>query len=282
MKTVGLIANLKKKNASRVSGKLEDWLKERDLKVVRETEGRGKLKRADLVIALGGDGTLLHTTHLVGSSQIPLLGVNLGGLGFLTEITLKELYPVLRKILKGKFEIEERMMIKATIGNQSSAVKKSGSLVALNDIVINIGTLARVINLEIYINGEYISTYTADGLIISTPTGSSAYSLSAGGPLLNPRMKAIILTPICPHALAIRPLVISQEEKVRILVKSDHNDIKLTVDGQESFSLNSGQKIEIEKAPYSLKLVKPEKKSFYEILRKKLNWGGLKIENQDL
>jgi NAD+ kinase len=191
----------------------------------------------------------------------------LGGLGFLTEITLKELYSVLRKILQGRFEIEERMMIRAIIGKRSP---EAADLVALNDIVISIGALARIINLEVYIDEKYISTYTADGLIISTPTGSSAYSLSAGGPLVNPQMKAIILTPICPHALAIRPLVISEEEKVRILVKSDHNDIRLTVDGQKSFRLDSGQRIEIEKADYSLKLVKPEKRSFYEILREKL------------
>ncbi len=279
MKIIGLVVNLRKKGASNVSKRLECWLKERNLRVVKEGEGIRKLKRADLVIALGGDGTLLHTARLIGPSQIPLLGVNLGGLGFLTEMTLKELYPVMRKILKGKFGIEERMMIKAVIGKRAS---RSPELIALNDIVISIGKLARVINLEIYINDEYISTYTADGLIVSTPTGSSAYSLSAGGPLVNPRMKAIILTPICPHALAIRPLVISGEEKVKILVKSDHDEIRLTVDGQESLSLNSGQQIEIKKAPYSLQLIKPEKRSFYEILRRKLDWGGLKIENQNL
>ncbi len=271
MKTIGIIANLRKKNARVVTKELVEWLRKKGLEVIQEKEGIDKLKKATLVIALGGDGTLLHTAHLIAETQAPILAVNLGGLGFLTEVTLEELYHSLKKILKGDYALEKRMMIKAQVGEKE--------FMAVNDIVITTGALARVITLKISIDKEHLSTYSADGLIVSTPTGSSAYSLSAGGPIVNPQMKGIILTPICPHTLAIRPLVISENETVHITVKSNHNNGKITVDGQEGFALSQEEKIKVKKAPYFLNLVKPEKRSFYQILRTKLRWGGLKVES---
>jgi NAD+ kinase len=221
---------------------------------------------ADLVIALGGDGTMLHAVKVMADKDIPILGVNFGGLGFLTEITQQELYSSLKDVLNGKFDIEERMMLEAKINNSSYK--------ALNDVIITKGALARVISLKVLIDSEYLTTYQGDGIIAATPTGSTAYSLSAGGPIVIPDMKTIILTPICPHTLGVRPMVIPYLSKITIVIESHGEGITLTIDGQQGVNLNFQDKVDITYAKKSIKLIKPKKRSFYEVLRTKLKWGG--------
>lgn len=222
---------------------------------------------SDLIIALGGDGTMLHAVRWMADMDIPILSVNFGGLGFLTEITQQELYSSLKDVLNGKFAIEERMMLEAVIRGQTS-------FKALNDIVITKGVLARIISLKVLIDTEYLTTYQGDGMIVATPTGSTAYSLSAGGPIVIPDMKAIILTPICPHTLGVRPMVIPHLSKITIIIESDAQGIMLTIDGQQGVNLNLHDEVEITYAEKPIKLIKPKKRSFYEVLRTKLKWGG--------
>jgi len=283
MKKVGIILNLGREGASLIAKELLSWLQKRGLEALIEKEiaslahleeagvERARIsKEADLVIALGGDGTLLHAANLARERSIPILGINLGSLGFLTEITQTELYDSLTKILEGKFEVENRIMLEAKINDDLLESK------ALNDVIVTMGALARPIHLDVSIDNEYLGSYLSDGLIVATPTGSTAYSLSAGGPILNPLLRVLVVTPICPHTLAVRPIVISEEEEVSIFIRSDHEGVMLTIDGQEGHLLNSGDQIVVKKAEESTTLVNIAQKSFYEILRTKLNWGGLR------
>lgn len=280
IKTIALFINPHRKDASIVVKELRAWLNnegkynllieegianrldQKDLGVPNST-----LKdTADLIIAVGGDGTILHTISVIGEKDVPILGVNFGRLGFLTEITPQELYSSLKDVLNGKFTIEERMMLKTMMGQTTFR--------ALNDVVISKETLARVISLKVIIDSEYLTTYEGDGIIIATPTGSTAYSLSAGGPIVIPDMKTIILTPICPHTLSVRPMVISHLSKITIIIESDAQGIMLTIDGQQGINLNLHDEVNITCAEKTIKLIKPKKRSFYEVLRTKLKWGG--------
>ena len=195
-----------------------------------------------MIIVLGGDGTLLSVARQVWNRNIPILGVNLGGLGFLTEITLDELYPVLEKVLQDDFTINEREVLNAGVIRSG---KRIAEFIVLNDAVINKGALARIIDLETTINDEYLSTFRSDGLIISTPTGSTAYNLSAGGPIVYPSLHTIIITPICPHTLTIRPIIIPDDVKIRALLKSSNEEVTLTLDGQQGFSLEFEDVVEV-------------------------------------
>ncbi|OGP32280.1 MAG: hypothetical protein A2X87_05680 [Deltaproteobacteria bacterium GWC2_42_51] len=219
---------------------------------------------------LGGDGTMLSVARTVGEKKIPILGINLGGLGFLTAIKINEIYPVLEKVIKDDFETEERMMLSVQIHKDG---KKTSTYSVLNDVVIK-GTLARLINLEARINKEYVTTYRADGLIISTPTGSTAYSLSAGGPILYPTIHSIIVAPICPFTLTNRPVVIPDWMTVEVLIKPGQRDVLLTLDGQVDVQLGGGDIIEVKRSDACLYLVKCPGKSYFDILRERLMWGG--------
>lgn len=218
-----------------------------------------------MVIAFGGDGTILAAARAIGVHKTPILGVKIGSLGFLAEVASEELLTVMEKIERGGFRLEERMVLEATVANRK--------FFALNDVVIDKGASPRIIQLSVYVGDEYVSTSTADGLIVATPTGSTAYSLSAGGPIVNPAMKAIIITPICPHILANRPMVISAEETFTVEIKSEDAEVKFTVDGQENLALRSGDRVQIKKADHSVRLIKSSDRSFYDLLRTKLKWG---------
>ncbi|MCG2676569.1 NAD(+)/NADH kinase [bacterium] len=220
---------------------------------------------------MGGDGTLLRAVRMLKGKEIPILGVNLGGLGFLTEVTLGELYKTLSDVLADRYRLEKRIGLEATLYRGRKRIATS---TALNDCVITKGVLSRLIRLDAFIGKEYLTTYAADGLIISTSTGSTAHSLSAGGPIVHPGIPAIILTPICPHTLSNRPLIISGEEEIRIRIASPHPDIALTLDGQEVIKLKEKDVIRIKKASSKIGLIVPKKKSYYQVLRKKLKWGG--------
>lgn len=227
-------------------------------------------KSLDLVVVLGGDGTLLKAVRLYGALEAPILGVNLGGLGFLTEIALEELPVLFEKILQGDYQTEPRMVLTARIVRGGEDLPP---LSFLNDVVINKGVLARIIDLETSIDGHFLTSYRGDGLIVSTPTGSTAYNLAAGGPILHPSLKTIILTPICPFTLTNRPIIVQDNVVIDIRLGSKAKEVWLTFDGQVGYPLKEGDVVRIEKAVKSILLIKTPFKNYYEILRTKLKWG---------
>jgi NAD+ kinase len=288
MNRIGIIAKRNKPEAVAVVRNLVEWLRPKKIQVYIEkeieellsptlSEGNWKSVERDemprdveMMIVLGGDGTLLSVGRQVWNRNIPILGVNLGGLGFLTEITLDELYSVLEKVLQDDFEINERETLKAGVIRRG---KRISEFIVLNDAVINKGALARIIDLETTINGEYLSTFRSDGLIISTPTGSTAYNLSAGGPIVYPSLHTIIITPICPHTLTIRPIIIPDDVKIRALLKSRDEEVTLTLDGQQGFTLKFEDVVEVGKAEGRILLIKSPYRHYFELLREKLKWG---------
>jgi NAD+ kinase len=224
-----------------------------------------------MIIVLGGDGTLLSVARLVGDHEVPILGVNLGGLGFLTEITLEELYRVLERVVQGDFVTDERVVLNAAVIRRGERMVE---FTVLNDAVINKGALARIIDLETTINGEYLTTFKSDGLIISTPTGSTAYNLSAGGPIVYPSLHCIIITPICPHTLTNRPIMIPDDVEIRAMLKTKQQEVILTLDGQQGFTLEFEDVVEVRKAEGHILLIKSPYRHYFEVLREKLKWGG--------
>ncbi|MDI6704315.1 MAG: NAD(+)/NADH kinase [bacterium] len=282
MERIGLVVNLNREGAEETTQDLIDWLKRRDVCVwVEEDVARvinrmdvgcnttDLSKKVDLIVALGGDGTLLRVVRLLKGKDLPILGVNLGSLGFITEIKREELYGVLQNILSGQYELEERMPLEARVVRDGEEIV---SFCALNDVVIT--SIPRVITMDVSINEEYVGTYISDGMIVATPTGSTGYSLSAGGPIVNPLTEVLILTPICPHALAIRPMVISKSEYVCIILRSSPEGTILTADGQQRYTIIKGDKILVSKASFMVKLIKSTHRSFYEVLRERLKWEG--------
>ncbi|MEW6109890.1 MAG: NAD(+)/NADH kinase [Nitrospirota bacterium] len=225
---------------------------------------------SDIVLVLGGDGTMLNVSRLVAERGIPILGINLGSMGFITEVNKDDVFDAVDKMLSSECSIEERLMLTAHIHRDG---KRITEYTVLNDVVINKGALARIIDLETYINDTYVTTFKADGLIISTPTGSTAYSLSAGGPILYPTLNSIVLTPICSHTLTNRPIVLPENFKIEIILKSLSEDVFLTLDGQIGFSLRMGDIIEINKSAFKTRLLVPVERDYFEILRTKLKWG---------
>ncbi len=282
MKRIAVIAKLTKPEAVKVSQDVIKWLIERGMEVYLDTELGGRLNWSksysrtelpglvELMVVLGGDGTMLYTARLIGEKKIPILGVNLGGLGFLTAITMEEIYPVLERVIRDDFETEERMMLNIEIHRDGG---KASKYTVLNDMVIK-GQLARLISLETRINKEYVTTYRADGIIVATPTGSTGYSLSAGGPILYPTIHSIIVAPICPFTLTNRSVVIPDWMTVEILLKADQGNVFLTMDGQVDLPLKAGDVVEVKRAEASTYLVKCPGKSYFDILRERLMWGG--------
>ena len=225
--------------------------------------------QVDAIIVFGGDGTILSVARAIGDNTAPILAVNLGSLGFLTEVTLDELYEALERLLKGQHRIDERRLLDATVKRNDGT---STSFHALNDVVITKGALARIIQLDTYIGEDFMATFLADGLIIATPTGSTAYSLSAGGPIVLPSLACTVVTPICPHTLTNRPLVFPPESEIRIILTSGE-DVMLTVDGQQGVELAEGDEIFCTSSRRRIELIKPHNKSFFDVLREKLMWA---------
>jgi NAD+ kinase len=219
---------------------------------------------------LGGDGTLLNIAPLVDRPEVPILGVNLGGLGFITEVAVDELEAVLSKTLEGDFEVEKRMTLEVRVLGKK---KRPHKFRVLNDVVIAKGARSRIIDLETYVGNDYLCTYRADGLIISTPTGSTAYSLAAAGPILEPTLGAIVLAPICPHTLTNRPIVVPSNAAVRVTLRSFGDTVILIPDGQQGVRLNNGDRVEARDYGLPVSLIKLSSRSYYEILREKLKWG---------
>lgn len=227
---------------------------------------------ADCLFCLGGDGTLLSTVQVAAFRNIPVLGINLGGLGFLTELNTEELYPGLEKILNGNYRIEDRLLLIGRLERAGTTVKE---VVCLNDCVVGRGALSRPCRLEVRVDGHRVMKFKGDGIIVSTPTGSTAYSFSAGGPVIEPVIGAIILTPICPHSFIVRPMVINADAVVQVFLETSVAGNSLTVDGHESIPLLAGDIVVIKRYSNQLKLIRVSEKSFYTILRKKLQLEGL-------
>ncbi len=281
MKKIGVIAKKGIPAAVDSVRKLLQWVDKKRFKVFVENEVAAILKikgykreeipsKADLIIVFGGDGTLLSVARLVGKRGIPILGVNLGGLGFITEIAKDEMSrDIIDEIFSGRYRFEERIMLSADVYSKG---KKTAWHTALNDVVINKSALARMVDLEIHINDKYVTSFRADGLIVSTPTGSTAYSLSAGGPILYPTLESFVMTPICPHTLTNRPIVLPDTFIIEVKIKSG-KDVYLTLDGQEGVPLKEGDKVKIRKADFKTKFLLFHKRDYFRILRTKLKWG---------
>lgn len=280
IRVVGLVAKYHEPKAAQMVRWLIPWLKRRGKKVIVENglvrnsaqscTKREMAARADLIISLGGDGTLLNIAPLVTRPDVPILGVNLGGLGFITEVAVSELEAVLTKTLAGEFEVEKRMTLEIKVISKQSRARRFR---VLNDAVIAKGARSRIIDLETYVGDDYLCTYRADGLIISTPTGSTAYSLAAAGPILEPTLGAIVLSPICPHTLTNRPIVVPSHATIHVTLRSFGDTVILSPDGQQGVRLNNGDKVEVRDYGLPVSLITLPSRSYYEILREKLKWG---------
>jgi NAD+ kinase len=283
IKHVGIISKPKKTEVREIVPGLLEWLRERSIEAFIDKETgaimatkercltRNEMpSRADLLIVLGGDGTLLATARALNRKPVPILAVNLGGLGFLTGVTREELYPTLEMVVAGTHQTDRRVQIE---GELIRADEILTPFLALNDVVLNKGAIARIFDFELRVNGELVSTYKSDGLIVSTPTGSTAYSLAAGGPIVTPSVEAFLVTPICAHTLTHRPLVLPNSVKIEVTVKSLREIAYLTVDGQVGIAAHSEDLVRMRKADSFVELVRPPKTSYFEILQEKLKWG---------
>ena len=278
---VAVVAKRVSREALETAVELAHWLRRRQLDVALdstileahpelETEAFDRAADYDLVVVLGGDGTLLSVARNLADS-IPILGVNMGNLGFLTEVPRSELYPSVMRFLEGDFEVDERALLDVTL-KRASCVELLYRV--LNDAVINKSALARIIELVVTVDGHRVATYRSDGLIISTPTGSTAYNLAAGGPILNPQLPVVVVTPICPHTLTLRPIVVPDSASVDIRLETSHEEVYLTLDGQEGTQIEYGDTVSLRRSENVVRLIKTSDRTFYDSLRDKLRWGG--------
>ena len=282
MRTIGVVVKRDRAQAVELARELITWLTHQGLTALAEADTvvpmtggniankADMIARADLIVVLGGDGTLLSVARLMQERAVPILGVNLGGLGFLTAVTTDELMPMMERILKGQFRVDQRMTLAVALRRDTAVFAERQ---VLNEAVITKGALARIIDLDTTVNGQELCVYKADGLIVTTPTGSTAYSLSAGGPIVHPSVGVMVLSPICPHTLTNRPMVLPDSAVVRIGVRSPDEDVVLTLDGQEGMKLHSGDAVEIRRGKSTVPLVQSETRSYFDVLRSKLRWG---------
>lgn len=224
----------------------------------------------DLMLVLGGDGTMIATARMLGDREVPVLGVNYGGLGYLAEFRIEELYSALESILEGNYRLDRRVMLAVELARATGEVTRTQ---VLNDAVINKSALARIIEIEAYLNQQFVNSFRADGLIVSTPTGSTAYNLSAGGPVIYPSMNAVVITPICPFTLSNRPIVVPDDAVIELRLKTQEEDVALTLDGQVGFPLEAEDRVIIRKSQTTFQLVQPMNRNYFEVLRDKLRWG---------
>jgi len=282
-RNIGIISRPRRSNLSEVVPPLLPWLQGHGIHVAYDqetasslaepSEGRSREQVAaasDLLLVLGGDGTLLAAARVAAPRGIPILPINMGSLGFLTSFMLEELYPALEDILAGRLTISERVMLHAELQRGDKILDKQ---TVLNEVVINKGALARMIELELSIDQDFVCRYRADGLIVASPTGSTAYSLSAGGPIVHPSVESFIITPICPHTLSDRPVVVGDTSIIEVKLSAGTESVFLTLDGQKGIPLQATDRVRISRAQQLLKLIQTPNKSYFEILRNKLKWG---------
>jgi len=281
-KSIGILTKPKFPEVKATLQGVVAWLRDRQITVLLDTTSAALLNeqggiqktqlagKADVLLILGGDGTILHAARLAAERSIPILGVNMGGLGFLTEVRLDDLYASLDRVFANDFVIDERLMLQIHVHRHGETVARG---IVLNDVVISKGTLARMIELKIAIQGQFVTNLRADGLIVGTPTGSTAYSLSAGGPIINPAVQSLILTPISPHTLTHRPLIVPGNVEIEVTLTSRDDGAMATLDGQVGIAMTQGDTVVIQASEHRTKLIRFPESHYYEVLREKLKWG---------
>ncbi|HEV7474425.1 MAG TPA: NAD(+)/NADH kinase [Pyrinomonadaceae bacterium] len=288
IKRIGIVLKPNQPDALKTMCELATWLAQRQIVLVGgpeiERDGIARqtgcaveevapehlASRADLILVLGGDGTMIAAARLMGDTEVPVLGVNYGGLGYLAEFRIEELYTALESILAGNYRLDQRVMLAVELVRSDESVTRNR---VLNDVVINKSALARIIEIEAYLNQQFVNSFRADGLIVSTPTGSTAYNLSAGGPVIFPSMNAVVITPICPFTLSNRPIVVPDDDVIELRLKTDQEDVSLTLDGQVGFPLKLEDRVVIRKSKTTFNLVQPMNRNYFDVLRDKLRWG---------
>ena len=277
IKSVGIVVKPDHAEALATAADLSAWLKSKGIEQIGEPLSAGDRRvehesslKADLVVVLGGDGTMISTARMIGGREVLVLGVNYGSLGYLTDFRIEEMFPALESIIAGQYEIDRREMLEAEL------VRNGERLAAgrvLNDVVINKSALARIIEIEVRLNGLFVNSFRADGLIVSTPTGSTAYNLSAGGPIIYPSMKAVVITPICPFTLTNRPIVVPDAAEIALNLKDENEGVVLTFDGQTGYPMKAHDRVVIRKSETTFNLVQPANRNYFDVLRDKLKWG---------
>lgn len=288
IKRIGIVLKPHQPQALETLCELVVWLAQRDITLVGgpdierdrvehqtgcsvpQVENEELAGEADLMLVLGGDGTMIATARMIGDREVPVLGVNYGGLGYLAEFRIEELYSALELILSDNYRLDRRVMLAVELQREGAAPQSSR---VLNDVVINKSALARIIEIEAYLNSQFVGSFRADGLIVSTPTGSTAYNLSAGGPVIFPSMNAVVITPICPFTLSNRPIVVPDDAEIELLLKTDKEEVALTLDGQVGFPLTVGDRVVIRKSRTTFNLIQPSNRNYFDVLRDKLRWG---------
>ena len=288
IKRIGLVVKPHQPEALKTICELTQWLAARAIELVggpeierdriqqqtgcsvREVPSDKLAQEVDLVLVLGGDGTMIATARMIRDSDVPVLGVNFGGLGYLAEFRIEELHSALEAILAENYRLDKRVMLSVELLRGQESITKNR---VLNDVVINKSALARIIEIEAYFNQQFVNSFRADGLIVSTPTGSTAYNLSAGGPVIFPSMNAIVITPICPFTLSNRPIVVPDDADIELRLKTDKEDVALTLDGQVGFALQVEDRVMIKKSNTTFKLIQPANRNYFDVLRDKLRWG---------
>lgn len=282
MKTIGILTKPKFPDVKSTLKELAAWLRERKKDVILDaataqmigepgTYQKTQLASlSDMILVLGGDGTMLSAARLAEERGIPILGCNMGGLGFLTEVKLEQLYPALERIFNNDYVLDERLMLRARMHRHGEHVAQA---TVLNDVVVSKGTLARMIEIRIAIGDQFVTNLRGDGLIVSTPTGSTAYSLSAGGPIMNPAVQSLLLTPICPHTLTHRPLLVPSQTVLEVTLTSKDDGAMATFDGQVGVSMTQGDTIVIQTSDHRTQLIRFPESTYYDVLRQKLKWG---------
>jgi NAD+ kinase len=272
--SVGIVVKPAHDEAMATAREISAWLAGHNVRTgapvsAVETDSE-RLDDAELIVVLGGDGTMIATARMIGERDVPVLGINYGGLGYLTDFRIEELFPALEAILAGDYETDRRVMLDAEL-RRGDEVTARGRV--LNDVVVNKAAVARIIEMEVRLNGLFVNTFRSDGLIVSTPTGSTAYNLSAGGPIVFPSMNAVVLTPICPFTLTNRPIVVPDDAEIELRLKDENEGVVLTFDGQTGHALAADNRVRISKSKTTFNLVRPANRNYFDVLRDKLKWG---------
>ena len=288
IKRIGVVVKPHQPDALETLCRLTEWLNERGIQLVGTAgihyeqvaqktgcsvavvKDEELAPGVDLILVLGGDGTMIATARMIGNAEVPVIGVNYGGLGYLAEFPLGELFAALDAILAGQYQVQRRLMLAVELWRGEELITRNR---VLNDVVMNKSALARIIEIEAYLNDQFVNSFRADGLIVATPTGSTAYNLSAGGPVIFPSMNVVVITPICPFTLSNRPIVVPDESLIEVRLMTDNEEVALTLDGQVGFPLKVRDRVVIRKSKTTFNLVQPPNRNYFDVLRDKLKWG---------
>jgi NAD+ kinase len=268
---IGIVHKVSSAEAAETAVYVAQFLRAKGVEVITDETETARV--AEMVVVLGGDGTLIHAASLVDGRQVPILGVNMGSLGFMTEVPQSEMYPMLEAVLEGRAQVSERMKLRVHLHRGGAGAARELDTEVMNDVVIAKGALARMVEFDTSFGSHYVTTYKADGIIVSTPTGSTAYSLAANGPLVYPSMRGVVIAPICPHTLTQRPLVVPDDESINIVLMSDSGEVYLTLDGQSGVPLERGDRVQVKSSQNRVLLVRNPNIDYFGILRAKLRWG---------